>query len=100
MIPKNTIGNIMATTKVAITVPEEVLSEVDAAARAAGESRSGFISRILRTALKARRDAGVTQRLNELFADEDVVLEQDRITREMDSAGTDWSNEDWSNEDW
>ena len=83
------------TTKIAITVPEDVLSEVDEAARARGESRSGFISRVLRTALKARRDAGITQRLNELFADEDAVIEQDRVTREMDSVGSDWSDESW-----
>ncbi len=85
----------MASSKIAITVPEDVLSEVDAAARAGGETRSGFISRILRTAMKARRDAGITRRLNELFADENVVNEQERITREMDSAGTDWSDEEW-----
>ena len=85
----------MARSKITITVPEDVLSEVDAAARARGETRSGFISRILKTALKARRDAGITRRLNELFAEESVVATQDRITREMDSAGTDWSDEVW-----
>ncbi len=53
------------------------------------------LSRILRTAMRARRDAGITCRLNELFADENVVNEQERITREMDSAGTDWSDEEW-----
>ena len=60
-----------------------------------GETRSVFISRILRTAMKARRDAWITRRLNELFADENVVNEQERITREVDSAGTDWSDEEW-----
>ncbi len=85
----------MVRSKIAITVPEDVLSEVDAAARERGETRSGFISRILKTALKARRDAGITRRLNELFAEESVVATQDRITREMDSAGTDWSDEVW-----
>ncbi len=85
----------MASAKIAITVPEDVLSEVDAAARVRGETRSGFISRILKTALKARRDAEITRRLNELFAEESVVATQDRITREMDSAGTDWSDEVW-----
>jgi len=85
----------MASSKIAITIPEEVLADVDAAARAHGETRSVFISRILRTALRARRDAGITRRLNELFADESVVASQDRITREMASAGTDWSDEVW-----
>ena len=85
----------MASSKITITVPEDVLSEVDAAARERGETRSGFISHILKTALKARRDAEITRRLNELFAEESVVATQDRITREMDSAGTDWSDEVW-----
>ena len=66
----------MASSKIAITVPENVLSEVDAAVEARGETRSGFISRVLRTALKARRDAAITRRLNELFADESVVASQ------------------------
>lgn len=85
----------MASLKIAITVPEDVLSEVDTAARERGESRSGFISRILRAALRARRDAGITRQLNELFADEAVVSEQARIVRETDSAGDDWSDEGW-----
>lgn len=85
----------MASSKIAITVPEDVLTEVDAVARARGETRSGFISRVLRIALKARRDAEITRRLNEMFADEAVVQEQRRITREMDLAGTDWTDEVW-----
>ena len=85
----------MSTNKIAITVPEDVLEAVDAAAKERGESRSGFISRVLRAALRARRDAAITRRLDELFMNEGVAAEQRRLTREMDSAGTDWSNEAW-----
>ena len=85
----------MSSHKIAITVPEDVLEAVDTAAKERGESRSGFISRVLRAALRARRDAAVTRRLNELFANEEVVAEQQRLTREMDAAGTDWSDESW-----
>jgi metal-responsive CopG/Arc/MetJ family transcriptional regulator len=85
----------MSSSKIAISVPEDVLSAVDAAAKERGESRSGFISRVLRAALRARRDASITRRLNELFINEDVVAEQRRLTREMDAAGTDWSDEVW-----
>jgi metal-responsive CopG/Arc/MetJ family transcriptional regulator len=85
----------MSSNKIAITVPEDVLAAVDAAAKERGESRSGFISRVLRAALRARRDAAITRRLNELFMNEDAVAEQRRLTREMDAAGTDWSNEVW-----
>lgn len=85
----------MSSSKIAITVPEDVLAAVDAAAKERGESRSGFISRVLRAALRARRDAAITRRLNELFMTEDAVAEQRRLTREMDAAGNDWSNEVW-----
>jgi metal-responsive CopG/Arc/MetJ family transcriptional regulator len=85
----------MSSSKIAITVPEDVLAAVDSAAKERGESRSGFISRVLRTALRARRDAAITRQLNMLFMKEDLVAEQRRLTREMDAAGTDWSNETW-----
>jgi len=85
----------MATAKIAVTIPEEVLEAVDAAARERGESRSGFISSVLRSAMKARSDAKLTRRLDEIFADPAVAAEQLRVADEMDSAGTDWSDETW-----
>ena len=85
----------MPTAKIAISLPEEVLAEMDGAARERGESRSGFIASILKAAMRARRRADITRRLNELFSDESVVSEQQRLTREMDAAGTDWSDETW-----
>ena len=85
----------MASAKIAITIPEEILVAVDAAARERGESRSGFVSRVLRVALRARRDAEITRRLDELFQNEEIVAEQQRLTREMDAVGADWSAETW-----
>ena len=61
--------------KTAIAVPEDVLAAVDRAARARGESRSRFISRVLRLAVRAQRDAEVTRRLDALFADEPLRAE-------------------------
>jgi metal-responsive CopG/Arc/MetJ family transcriptional regulator len=78
----------MAHRKTAIAVPEEILEEVDRAARERGESRSRFISRVLRLTVRARRDAEVTRRLNALFADP--------ARREEHTAlGIDWSSERW-----
>jgi HicB_like antitoxin of bacterial toxin-antitoxin system len=85
----------MATTKVAVTIPEDVLEAVDAAARERGESRSGFISRVLRAAMIARSDADVTRRLNDIFSAPQVAAEQLRVADELDRAGTDWSDESW-----
>jgi metal-responsive CopG/Arc/MetJ family transcriptional regulator len=85
----------MATARIAVSVPKEVLEAVDAAARERGESRSGVISRVLRTAMRARSDARSTRRLDEIFAAPAVAAGQLRVADEMDSAGTDWSDETW-----
>jgi len=85
----------MPMTKVAITLPEEIVTQIDDAAHDRGESRSAFVANVLRAALRARRGEAITRQLNALFADEAVAAEQRRLTREMESAGTDWANENW-----
>jgi metal-responsive CopG/Arc/MetJ family transcriptional regulator len=87
--------NTMACRKTAIAVPEDILEEVDRAARERGESRSRFISRVLRLAVRARRDAEVTRRLNALFADESVREEQRREAQELAHLGINWDSERW-----
>lgn len=81
--------------KTAITVPEELLADVDKAARQRGESRSRYITTVLRAAVRARRDEDITRRLNELFADERVQEKQRRSSAALDDAGSDWTNERW-----
>ncbi|MFI5395180.1 MAG: ribbon-helix-helix protein, CopG family [Candidatus Binatia bacterium] len=85
----------MAYRKTAIAVPEDVLEEVDRAARERGESRSRFISRVLRLAVRARRDAEVTRRLDALFADESVREAQRRDAHELAELGIGWDSERW-----
>lgn len=81
--------------KTAIAIPEDLLSAVDRAARARRESRNRFVTRVLEEAVRARRDAEVTKRLDELFADPDLAREQSRGASALDSAGTDWGDERW-----
>ena len=81
--------------KTAIAVPAEILDEVDRAARARGESRSRFVNRVLSLAVRARRDAEVTRRLNMLFADASRSEAQRRAAEELSSLGVDWSDERW-----
>jgi aminopeptidase N len=85
----------MAVRKTAVAIPEELLSDVDRAAKERGESRSRYISRILRAAVRARRDAEVTRRLDALFADEALRKDQVRGAEELDAMGTDWTDERW-----
>jgi hypothetical protein len=81
--------------KTAIAVPEDLLEAVDQAARARGESRNAFITRVLRAAIRARRDREITRRLEELFSDGALNEEQLRTAEELDAVGTDWSDESW-----
>jgi hypothetical protein len=81
--------------KTAIALPAELLDEVDRAARELGESRSRYIARILRCAVRARRHAAVTRRLDELFADPALAAEQRESAAEFDAAGSSWNDERW-----
>jgi hypothetical protein len=82
--------------KTAIAIPEQLLSAVDRAAQSRGESRNRFVIRVLQEAVHARRDAEVTKRLNDLFAnDPGLAHEQSHSASELDAAGTDWSGERW-----
>jgi predicted transcriptional regulator len=85
----------MTVRKTAVAIPEELLNAVDRAARERGESRSRYISRILRAAVRARRDAEITRRLDALFADEGLQKDQMRGAEELDSVGTNWADERW-----
>jgi metal-responsive CopG/Arc/MetJ family transcriptional regulator len=81
--------------KTAIAVPEDLLAAVDRAAQDRRESRSQFITRVLRQAVRARRDAEITRRLNELFAAPDLAQQNRLEASELDAAGTDWTDERW-----
>jgi metal-responsive CopG/Arc/MetJ family transcriptional regulator len=81
--------------KTAIAISEDLLSAVDHAAQSRGESRNQFVTLVLKEAVRARRGAEVTKRLNELFADTELAREQSRTAGEWDEVGTDWGNERW-----
>ena len=84
----------MALRKTAIAVPADVLAAVDAAARLRSESRSAFITRVLRAALRARRDREITRRLDALFADEDLGEEQRTDAEALDSLDGSWEQDE------
>jgi metal-responsive CopG/Arc/MetJ family transcriptional regulator len=81
--------------KTAIAVPEDLLAAVDRAARARRESRNRFVTRVLRQAVRARSDAEITRRLNELFTVPALAEQQRREASELDQAGSDWTDERW-----
>ena len=81
--------------KATIAISDELLTAIDRAAHARGESRSRFVTCVLQEAVRARRDAEVTKRLNELFAEPEIAQEQARSASELDAAETAWSDERW-----
>jgi metal-responsive CopG/Arc/MetJ family transcriptional regulator len=84
----------MRARKIAISVPAGVLAQVDRAARERGDSRSGYISRVLVAVAHARTDAAVVRAVNALFADPEVDAEQRDTARAFLGAtneiGTRW----------
>jgi hypothetical protein len=86
----------MAHRKTAITVPKDVLAAIDADAKLRGESRSRYIVRILRAAMKARRDAELTRRLKALFADPAFAAAYQRDAELWSRLPHDWlTDERW-----
>jgi hypothetical protein len=81
--------------KTAIAVPEALLADVDRAARERGESRSRYITRVLEVAVRTRRDAEITRKLDALFANESPRGAHARDAPQLDEAGSDWTEERW-----
>lgn len=79
----------MAVKKLAISVPEDVIDEVDRAAAERGVTRSRFITDLLRVAARARSDAEITRRLNRIFSDPGIAAEQRRTARDLARVGSD-----------
>ena len=85
----------MPARKTAIAIPEALLADVDRAARERGESRSRYITRVLQVAVRTRRDAEITRKLDALFAEEGFRGKQTQEARELDETGSDWTEERW-----
>ncbi|RMH38346.1 MAG: hypothetical protein D6689_19800 [Deltaproteobacteria bacterium] len=84
----------MAVKKIAISVPEDVLAQVDRAAAQLGVPRSRFISDVLRRVASARSDAEIRRRVNAVFADPEVAREQ-RDTARAASRAVRASEAEW-----
>ncbi len=62
---------------------------------AAMTSTSVWCDMVLQHAVRARRDAEITRRLNDLFATPDLAKQLSREASELDGIGTDRSDERW-----
>jgi len=84
----------MAARKFAISMPEDVMEQIDRAAADRGITRSRFIAEVLKKTARARTDAEITRRLNDVFSDEETTSEQRKTARDFQrvasSVGTEW----------
>ena len=71
----------MPVRKIAISIPEDVLAQVDAAAAERGENRSRFITQMLQLLAQARTDREISRRVDAVFADLEVAREQVKTAR-------------------
>jgi metal-responsive CopG/Arc/MetJ family transcriptional regulator len=81
--------------KRAVTVPEDLLAAIDRAAAARGESRSRYITAVLRAAVRAKCNAEITSALDDLFSDAKTERAQRTTAADLDALGSDWSHERW-----
>lgn len=65
----------MTVREFAISVPEDVMHEVDVAAKSRKLTRSAFISLVLRRVASAGRDAEIRRRINHVMLDPETAEE-------------------------
>lgn len=73
----------MGMKKIAISLPEPVLEQVDKLAASRGESRSHLIATVLERVARAKRDRDVTAQIDALFADDKIAAEQKATAEEF-----------------
>lgn len=66
----------MAVRKIAISLPEEVLRQVDRLAKRTHTTRSGCIARVLSKVSHASTQAEITEQINDLFGEPGLAKEQ------------------------
>ena len=77
----------MTTVKVAITMPKELVREVDAVRKEEEISRSGYITRIVREAVRAERKERLKAAYDRVFSDPEIVKEQKEVALFFDNSG-------------
>ncbi len=69
--------------KIAISIRADTLREADRLAKRLGTSRSGLISALLSGATRRTRQGDISRSWDLLFREQDIVREQERMTREV-----------------
>ena len=85
----------MATVKKAISIEEKLFRQAQQSAREMGISRSHFFSRAVRSYLRRRCDATITERLNKVYAggpasEEDASFLSDAVLDLIEKGYWEW----------
>ncbi|MGZ3688946.1 MAG: ribbon-helix-helix protein, CopG family [Bdellovibrionota bacterium] len=73
----------MAVRKIAISLPEDLLRQVDQLAKRTKTTRSGCIARVLSEVTHAKNQAEITARIDELFGNGELAEEQGETASEF-----------------
>jgi metal-responsive CopG/Arc/MetJ family transcriptional regulator len=79
---------IMPVRKLAISLPEDVVRQVDRAAAQRGVTRSRFIADVLRVVAQIRADAEITARIDALVGNPEIAAEQRETAAAYQRAGS------------
>jgi metal-responsive CopG/Arc/MetJ family transcriptional regulator len=71
----------MQTQKIAITVPKDIIAQLDSISQGRGLSRSRIISDLLRSSLAEERSKKLQDAYNRIFADKKIRDEQIETSR-------------------
>jgi len=83
----------MTTLKVAISMPKELVQEVDEARKEEAMSRSGYITRLVQKAVRSERQVKMKASYDRVFSDPEIVGEQQKSAVFFDKAGNDRGQE-------
>jgi hypothetical protein len=83
----------MTTLKVAISMPEELVQEVDEARKDESMSRSGYITRLVQQAVRIQKQAKLKASYDRVFSDPAIAGEQLKSTIFFDLTGNDQGQE-------
>lgn len=83
----------MTTMKVAISMPEELVREVDMVSKEKNLSRSGYITGLVKCAVRAERREKIKASYDKVFSDPEIITEQNEISLAYDRSGSDKGQE-------
>ena len=79
----------MTTIKIAISMPKELVKEVDAVRKEEDISRSGYITKLVRRAVRDERKEKLKAAYDRVFSDPKIVKEQKETALFFDNSGKD-----------